>query len=723
MQMTQVLRKLFSGVLIALCTFGISALLRLTDVTEPLELQTLDARFRAYADPAKADTNIVIAVIDEQSLKALKTSGIVWKWPRDIYAALVRYFHRGGAKAIVFDIIFSDADINRLSSDAEETDGQFARAMEASGNVVLASQLLRSSNVVGEDNPLAKKIGIRLETADLDRESIDYSDALLPIESFQQGSASLGAANYVSDTYDDVCRRVVPVMTYEGNPLPQLAFAAHFMIRGANRLTLNPTFLAAEEDTIPLDGNGNFLLTWYGKGGPDGAFKHYSVGSLIASARSEELTRRPMVPSSVFKNKIVFIGSNAAALFDLKNTPFTRYEPYPGVEISATALSNLRQQHYLKRIPLNGVLVGMGGLPLAAALAMLFLPLWVSAPIVLVSGGSWIWWAMDQFKTSNVWVDLIAPVGAMLMAVLLASAVRYQMEWRERRLLRKSFNKYVSPQVVKEIIAHPEGLGLTGKEIEATVLFCDLKGFTSISEQVSPQELVALLNRYFAEAATAILAKRGLVDKYIGDAVMALFGAPIGTPEHARDACAAALELQQRIARLNQADAGLHVRLAARIGINSGKMIVGNIGSQDRLEYTAIGDSVNLASRLEGANKLFGTSILLSESTAAQLEDQFLLRKLGRVQVKGKVGSVAVFELIAERSQATSGQIKSAAAFDSALALHLQRSFEKAHTAFKALNDATPDDSAIALYQKRCLDYLNSPPPPEWDGTITMETK
>ena len=721
--MNQVLRKLFSGVLIALCAFGISGLLRLTDLTEALELQTLDARFRAYADPAKADTNIVIAVIDEQSLKALKTGGIVWKWPRDIYAALVRYFHRGGAKAIVFDIIFSDADINRLSSDAEETDGQFAQAMEASGNVVLASQLLRSSNVVGEDNPLAKKIGIRLETADLDRESIDYSDALLPIESFQRGSASLGAANYVSDTYDDVCRRVVPVMTYEGSPLPQLAFAAHFMIGGKNRLTLNRTFLAAEEDTIPLDGNGNFLLTWYGKGGPDGAFKHYSVGSLIASARSEELKRRAMVPSSAFKGKIVFIGSNAAALFDLKNTPFTRYEPYPGVEISATALSNLRQQHYLKRISLNGVLMGMGALALVAALAMLFLPLWISAPIVLVSGGSWVWWAIDQFKTSNVWVDFIAPVGAMLVAVLLASAVRYQMEWRERRLLRKSFNKYVSPQVVKEIIAHPESLGLSGKEIEATVLFCDLKGFTSISEQVSPQELVALLNRYFAEAATAILAKRGLVDKYIGDAVMALFGAPIGTPEHARDACAAALELQQRIAGLNQADGGLHARLAARIGINSGKMIVGNIGSQDRLEYTAIGDHVNLASRLEGANKLFGTSILLSESTAAQLGDQFLLRKLGRVQVKGKVDSVAVFELLAERSQATPGQINSAAAFDSALALHMERSFEKAHAAFKALNDATPDDSAVALYQKRCLDYLNSPPPPDWDGTITMETK
>ena len=721
--MNQVLRKLFSGMLIALCAFGVSGVLRLTDLTEPLELQTLDARFRTYADPAKADTNIVIAVIDEQSLKALKTSGIVWKWPRDIYAALVRYFHRGGAKAIVFDIIFSDADINRLSSDAEETDGQFARAMEASGNVVLASQLLRSSNIVGEDNPLTKKIGIQLEIDDLDRESLDYSDALLPIEPFQQGSASLGAANYVSDTYDDVCRRVVPVMTYESTPLPQLGFAAHFMIEGKKHLTLNRTFLAAEEDTIPLDGNGNFLLTWYGRGGPNGAFKHYSVGSLISSARSEELKRRAMVPSSAFKDKIVFIGSNAAALFDLKNTPFTRYEPYPGVEISATALSNLRQQHYLRRMSLNNTLIGMGVLALVAAVTMLFLPLWTSAPIVLVSGGSWVWWAMEQFKTSNVWVDLIAPVGAMLVAVLLASAVRYQMEWRERRLLRKSFNKYVSPQVVKEIVAHPEGLGLSGKEIEATVLFCDLKGFTSISEKVSPQELVALLNRYFAEAAAAIQAKRGLVDKYIGDAVMALFGAPIGTPEHARDACAAALELQQRIDRLSKPDDPPHARLTARIGINSGTMIVGNIGSQDRLEYTAIGDPVNLASRLEGANKLFGTSILLSESTAAHLGDQFLLRKLGRLQVKGKVGSAVVFELIAERSQATPEQVNSAAAFDSALALYSGGSFEKAHTAFKALNDGTPDNLAVSLYQKRCLDYLNSPPPPDWDGTITMETK
>jgi adenylate cyclase len=298
----------------------------------------------------------------------------------------------------------------------------------------------------------------------------------------------------------------------------------------------------------------------------------------------------------------------------------------------------------------------------------------------------------------------------------------YFVEAREKRWIRQAFGRYVSPALVEVITTHPERLELGGEEVETTVLFADLEGFTQLSETMPPQTLIGLLNDYFTPMTQIIMSHRGTLDKYIGDALMALWGAPVPLPDHALQACWAALEMQQTMTELQEdwRTQGLPP-LVARLGLHTGSVVAGNVGSRDRFNYTVLGDTVNLASRLEGVNKVYGTRILLSEETSQRVKDRLLLRELDLVQVKGRAQPVRVYELLG--SFPPDGLPPWLDHFAAGLQAYRQRQWEEASQAFGEVLLLKPGDRPTQVFLGRCRFFAVAPPPSDWQGIFKLDAR
>ncbi len=702
---------------------------------EFLELKSVDLRFRFFSEQEqasppehfvhrRASKDVVLVTIDENSLKELKQQRITWKWPRDLYAALVNYLHRGGARLVLFDVLFSEPDIDRLNTDAEQTDGALATAMQKAGNVILAAQLREEENFLVDDNSLSRPPKVTLSADARDYPFETYTNIIVPITLFQESALTLGAANYRDDA-DGIFRRVHLLYQYLDAVFPQLGLAAYMASHNIQQIDWDArTGLKLGDLQIPLDGNGRYVVNWYGKGGPEGPFKYYSFAALLSSAVDEQRGATPLVPSGEFRDKLVIVGSNAAGLFDLKKTPLSTDAVFPGMEIHATILSNLLQRDFLNQAP-NYVTV------LAILFFSFVIPFgfalfrsvgWIVLVVVLCVIG-WTYGAVYAFQTHRLLIDVVTPQVAILAAFTISAVASYQTEGKARRQLRSMFERYVSPAVIKELVDKQEGLELGGQEVVCTVLFSDIKDFTSMSERLTPKELVQFLNSYFTIETEVILANGGLLDKYLGDAVMAVFGAPIPTTNHAVQACSAALDVQRALKQFELRHDGTTHRTETRIGISTGPMVVGNIGSPHRLDYTAIGDTVNLASRLEGVNKLFGTSIILTEETKSQLDDLFLVRPLDDLRVKGKEKAVRVYELMEKRETVSQTVLQLVSAFSEALELYRTRRFDQALRSFQAIPRDHPNDGPTQVYIGRCEAYAKNPPPSEWDGVYIMLDK
>jgi adenylate cyclase len=322
------------------------------------------------------------------------------------------------------------------------------------------------------------------------------------------------------------------------------------------------------------------------------------------------------------------------------------------------------------------------------------------------------------FVQADYWIYTVQPVLIAASVFVLNALVQYRVSEKDRAFVRKAMTGYVSKQVMQRLLDNPSALELGGVQVDATVLFSDIVGFSSISERMTPPDLTALLNAYFTRIGDAVMAHDGMIDKYIGDAVMAVWGAPLPDPAHARKACAAALEMK-RVAGETGGP------LNSRIGINTGPMMAGNLGHRDRMSYTVIGDAVNLASRVEGVNKLYGTAILATESTVALTADDFIFRLVDRIRVVGKQDPVSVFELVAraddESAAAHRAKIQS---FGGILAAYDRREWSGALDAAARHLAAYPgSDPVVDLYMERCRHFEAAPPPADWDGVYTSKSK
>jgi len=320
----------------------------------------------------------------------------------------------------------------------------------------------------------------------------------------------------------------------------------------------------------------------------------------------------------------------------------------------------------------------------------------------------------------GTWLEFVAPELAVLVSFIGAALLNYRTEGRQRRFIKNVFRYYLSPHVIDGILADPSLLRLGGEKRIISSFFSDVQGFTSISENLTPEELVALLNAYLSEMTDIILDTGGTLDKYEGDAIIAFWNAPLEQPDHALRACRAALRCQARLGELRaefKAKYGREVRM--RIGLNSGEAVVGNMGSKNRFDYTAMGDTINLAARLEGACKQYGIGLLAGEGTVSRAGEAVVCREVDVIRVVGKKKSVKVFELIGEAGQVSPEQLSLLRDFGAALDSYRRREWQKALKGFLALKD----DPVAAVYAGRCRELLISPPPGDWDGVFELKSK
>jgi adenylate cyclase len=537
--------------------------------------------------------------------------------------------------------------------------------------------------------------------------------ALLPTPEVAAGFSLLGNVAEDPDS-DQVVRRITPLRAFDGRGLANLGLATYGAAqpRAPVQAPAHASgSLRLGDKTVPLDQEGRAIMRF--RGGP-GTHQKLSAAAVIQSELALQQGGQPTLDPALLKDCYVLVGLTAPGLHDLRATPTAPI--YPGTEVHATALDNLLAGDFLRPAPswglpvsllLLGLVSGLAGVlavkPWQGSLALLLLtPLPIAHGMLLYRAG---WW----------W-PVAAPALSAALALLATMVLNYASEGRQRRFIKRAFRHYLSPQVIEAILADPSKLSLGGQRRELSIFFSDLQGFTSLSEGMDPHDLASLLNDYLSDMTEVILQEGGTLDKYEGDAIVAFWNAPLDQPDHALRACRAALGCQRRLEERQahyQARAGQP--LFARIGINSGPVVVGNLGSRTRFDYTVLGDAANLASRLEGANKLFGTALMVSEATWRQTGGALAARELGDLRVVGRTAPVKVFEPLDPGDQAGAAQARD---FAQGLALVRARAWQPALEIFAAL----APDPAARVYAHRCRELL-ADPTQDWDGVWNLHQK
>ncbi len=634
---------------------------------QSLELRTLDWRFRTLHDRTRADTSIVIVDVDELSLDLLRRSVGRFPWPRDVWAMVVRYLAAGGARVIAFDFGFPDPDLPRPAADSE-----FAAAAAAAGNVVQTLSFQQSFDSGGgaerlaayrEDSvALARLTQLAWPVEGLPAGQV-FQGVEVPYRGLLEASRAVGSINFTPDQVDGTARRVPLFYGFRGRAYPALGLAAAAAADSA-RFRAGPArgapegrSLALGALTVPLD-EGGLLLRWRGayrdpRRGLE-TYRIYPVAQILHSYTQVASGRAPEVPLAALRDKVVFVGASGSGLFEARANPFGAADP--GVLIHATLADNLLTGDFLRRASPAADLAAILLAALLAGIAASFIEsvAWSAAAGVALAL-AYVGLTLGLFGAASVWLDAAAPALAILLTFTGGMAVNYMTEGRHKRQIREMFSKYVAPEYVAQLAEDPSKINLGGRRAELTILFSDIRGFTSISEKLAPQQVIEFLNEYLSEMAAIVKHAGGTLDKFIGDAVMAFWGEPVHHPDHADRAADCALAMQAKTAELAKRWAAegkpdIHIG----VGINTAEVVVGTIGSLDhKLDYTVIGDGVNLASRLESANKEFHTGIIISEFTLAKLGDRFAVRGLGDVKVKGKERPVAIYELLGRRAAAS----------------------------------------------------------------------
>ena len=692
-------KKLVRGLAVGGAAFLAGLLIHVLGLFEPLEWRSWDLRLRSFAKASRADKSIELVLIDQQSLDVYERSqSLPWPWPRQIYVALIDYLKAGGARAVFFDLILSEG-----SRYGVEDDEILAAAMKSSGNVFVPFFLSHEAKAP-DDAAVAALKRFSVSPAGVPGGAVEpLGSVTLPVPALLSAAAGSGNVRFAPDG-DGIFRRIPLAFGYAGLVLPSLPLAMRDFLEGK----AGPT-------KVPLDRGGRMIIRYHG---PTGTYRAWSAAAIINSWALMDEGKAPQVDPREFAGKTVLVGTSAPGLLDLRPTPFS--EVSPGTEIQASALDNL----------LNG---GFVRVPSRAADALYVLVLSLLAGVVVTFANK-TWKAAVLFVlvaavpaaaaslafAAGTWLPFVVPLFAALLASVGASLLNYGVEGRQRRYIKSVFRHYLSPDVIERVLENPALLALGGEKRDISAFFSDVAGFTSVSERLSPEELVELLNAYLSEMTDIILATGGTLDKYEGDAIIAFWNAPLDQPDHAVRACRAALRCQKRLAELRPEFAGrFGSEVRARIGLHSGPAVVGNMGSNKRFDYTAMGDTMNLASRLEGACKAYGVPILVGEETREEARDAVLFREIDRIRVVGKARPVRVFEPVAEREAAGAADAERIAAFERGLEADRRRDWDAAAGSFRAL----PDDPPSVLYLRRIEAYKAAPPPEGWDGVFELKEK
>lgn len=610
--------------------------------------------------PDKIDAPVIIVGIDDPSFAELNHQ---WPWPRTLHARLVDALKAAGARVIAFDVLFPEPS-------ADDNDARFADAIRRAGNVVLASDVVYQ-----------------------DAGQFQQAIELQPLAQLRQAGARSGMASISFDP--DLIVRAIPRQ-------PDALW------REVVRLYAGAGMLDAPG---PADAPGALIRYL----GPDHAFRYVSYYQALEPDK--------FLPPGIFEGKIVLIGNDVKAALDPQAkaadafpTPFSSATRLmtPGVELHATLIANALAHRAIRETPRVAPVVVMG---IALLLQTFGAGSWQALRSGLFTLG-----LMSAIAVATVWLfaarDIWLPSIAVLLAVAGLYAVQivigYLLELRQRRRIERAFRFYVTPEIVREMTAHPERLVLGGVRRELTIMFTDLAGFTNFSEAMEPEQVAELLNEHLTLMTRIVLDHGGTVDKFIGDAIMAFWGAPLADPERALHACQAAKAMQAEMMQFRIRYTGDKLRqLNMRIGIHSGAAVVGNMGSSDRFDYTAIGDNVNLAARLEGVNKRFGTGVLISQETAAEVAGRLMLRRVERVIVKGKTQPIDIFTFCDDEELIRLSEV--------ALNHYSAREWELSLQACHRILERYPEDKIAKVLIEETEQLRRDPPPADWNGGTPLE--
>ena len=696
---------------------------------ESVDHLTTDYRFQQRYDrltasgelwDAKKLANVVIIEIGQDDTKSLPES---FPFPRSYYAHIIENLERCGVRAIGLDVTFE-------SKRDSASDAAFDAVLNKYNNIVLAAKYEESTG------------GGKYRLSTLER---SYGNM------FYQPGRRVGIVSLAGKDRDDVARRYLP-MIYVGNFLtPTFGLAVLNSVFGFNDtavVELREKNFGYGDRLIPRYDGRSFLLNYYG---PSNTFRYIKFTEVIDDSTfktKEELEYGADIDQfdsdaelqSSLKNKIVLIGSTMPEERDYHSIPLLNPDGTTfmnGVEIHASAIQNILDQSYIHRA--DPILEFALIIILALVVTLILMPVrtmkiryvvvleLASVLIVALFIFGVFEIAVRSFTNNSILINIVYPWLAIVLAYVGAAVYQYLAERQQKALIKNVFSKYISSAVVNELVANPEKAKLGGDRRELTVFFSDIGSFTTISEQfhTKPEGLVDLLNEYLDEMTGIILKHEGTLDKYEGDAIMAFWGAPIIQKDHALRTCLASLDMQKRLATMRpkwrkEGRPALEVRM----GINTGVMIVGNMGGRDRFDYTVIGDSVNLASRLEGANKQYGSNIMISDFTYQHVKGQVVVRELDLIQVKGKTEPVKVWELLGTSDMPMSdNQKQSLEIYHEGLRLYRERNWQEAIAYFQQAKQLDPTCHVAEIYEERANLYQLNPPTAEWNGVFVMTTK
>jgi len=704
---------------------------------EELRIRVFDG-FQRIAPRVKTQRPVTIVDIDEKSLAKFGQ----WPWPRTRIADMIINLTNLGALAIGFDMVFSEPD--RLNPDVvagtmrylDDVTKNKLRELPTNDQI-LADAIRRSRVILGETalehvNPNLDKglpqTGIATRGGDPEHYFLNFNGLLRNVSVLETAAAGRGLFT-IEPERDGIVRRVPMMLRAQGMTLPSLSFEILRVLTGT------PTIMVTAEPTGPVKSvvlRGTNIPTDYNAQ----LWIHFAKHDPSIYVSASDVIEGNVAPEKISR-KIVLIGTSAVGLNDNKTTPAERRQ-MPGVEIHAQVIEANFEKALLSE-PVWGSAIEAAAALVLGLLVVIFAPMF--GPVALVLGGGLFaslligtsWYFYTQQKLLIDFTYPLLSTMAIYLSMIFSSFVREQAQ---RRQIRSAFGQYLSPALVEQLAQSPEKLVLGGEEREMTIMFSDVRGFTSISESYKndPQGLTALMNRFLTPLTNAILARKGTIDKYMGDAIMAFWNAPLDDAQHQLNACEAAVDMLERIDVLNKQreieaqDGGpAYIPLNVGVGLNTGTCVVGNMGSDLRFDYSVLGDSVNLASRLEGQSKEYGFPIIVGSKTALAVKDKFAILELDFIMVKGKKEPEVIYAIAGREDTAHSGRFQRLRNLTiEMLACYRSRDWDGA---LEAIERGRKTDAARSLellyhlYEARILNYQKNPPPEDWNGAFALLTK
>lgn len=727
---------------ILLCAGGIATILMsLLFLIQPQFIRFLDNKLydqflRLYHSDKATDVPVVID-IDEKSLREYGQ----WPWPRYRVAILLQFLRSLGAESVATDIIFVepdstspdalrkawkkdlklDFDFSALPHGLRDNDKLLADNLRT-GPFILGIDFIASVN--GNDKSPGRE---RCEITPITVNVIGPADApsphtllggmaraICPVPILGRAAPATGFITISADE-DSIYRRTPLLISWNGEYYPSLALASLMQAAGESALTLKMTSIGAEslrlgrDFVIPLDRQGRMNVNYRG---PSRTFEYISASDVLAKR----------IEPGYLNGRMAFIGTSASGLKDIRSTPLDT--GFPGVETHATIVDNIISRQFI-RMPdwtegAELTFIIIGGL-VTTLLLMWANATWMALPVIGMGLSIWfgsVYW----YNAHLIYMSPLYSLLTLLLTFTMLTAIKFWREEHAKQFIQGAFSHYLAPSVISQIMDNPESLTLEGQERDITIQFSDIRGFTSLSEQLSPNQVTELLREYLTPMTKIITDHEGTLDKFIGDAVMAFWNAPLDISDHQQKALRAALRQLEKLDILNKhfkTKYGFTIDIG--IGLHSGPVRVGNMGSDDLFDYTLIGDNVNLASRLEGLTKHYGQRLIVSETIADTCSEKCHFRMLDNVRVKGRQEPVAIFS--AHQTREASDRQYEFEKYQKALTLYLERHFAEAQKMFEELNSLGTEKKLYALYIERCELLKIVPPDESWDGVFTHKSK